>query len=267
MSLQGPGGPPVCTAWRSLRVCWPRRLHATRLAKGGPAGSIPLRLRKRQSRPWSPRRWSPRRYVGTATSPSARSATASKLGRYCSPTDPGASQREHRASGVDEERARRPHGVGRPQPGDEAGAARPRGRQGGEVVVGPGAGPYAFVERVRCEVRTAGPCDGAGLGVCLGLRELVGCLCLGEDGAAHAASTSTSAAEPSAKVRCSTPWRTTVTAVMSGVRPIIGVVRSPGVSDRRARPAPWRFGPRGERGSAAGRDRRSTSRSRCRRRG
>jgi hypothetical protein len=43
-------------------------------------------------------------------------------------------------------------------------------------------------------------------------------------------STSTSPARPSANVRRSTPWRTTDTAVMSGVRPIIGGVLSREVS-------------------------------------
>jgi hypothetical protein len=105
MSLQG-GRRHLRSALLGARCESPGPVPASaRVAKGEPSGSIAIHLPKRQSRAWSPWRWSPWSCIGTATSPFARSATASKHRRCCSPTDPGASQREYRASAADDMRA------------------------------------------------------------------------------------------------------------------------------------------------------------------
>jgi hypothetical protein len=58
-------------------------------------------------------------------------------------------------------------------------------RYAARALVGPRAGRDAFVQRVRCQVRTAGPHDGAGLGMCLDLAEALRGTRLLEHRAAH----------------------------------------------------------------------------------
>jgi hypothetical protein len=164
-------------------------------------------------------------------------------------------------------------------------------------LVWPGSGPEALVKGVWSEIGAAGPDDGPDLGVYRHLRESVRRTGLRKQRSTHAIEQASSPVAPSLNVRRRTPWRTTATLVISGVRPIIGAGRSGEVSHRHARgrqfsiSSSWavrprraraevggdrvwsrsapacrsgssRFRPRVGRGNGADRDRQRTSRSR-----
>jgi hypothetical protein len=93
------------------------------------------------------------------------------------------------------------------------------GLLGGDVL-GPRAGADAFVQGVRCKVRTARPDDRAGFGVNRDLGEALRGSRWSKTGPRILSRSSTSPLNPSAKRRRRTPCRITAASVMSGVRPI-----------------------------------------------
>ena len=96
----------------------------------------------------------------------------------------------------------------------------PRWSRGG-ALLRPESGVHAMVERVGRKVRATWPHHGAALNVDAHRCEPQVVRACSNTGPRMRPSTSTSPANPSANVTRRTPWRTTDTAVMSGVSPVI----------------------------------------------